>query len=60
MRSLPPMTAGMLLNPTGGLDGGAIGLRRIPQEWTSDSRAGRGILAVAGEPSHIQVPTYRL
>ena len=60
LRGLPNATSGMLLAPTGSLDGSAIGLRRLAPEWTSNSRAGRGILAVAGEATEIQVPDVSL
>ena len=56
MRSLPPITAGILLAPTGSLDGSAIGLRRLPAEWTTNPRPGRGILGIAGDPTEVQVP----
>ena len=56
MRSLPAITAGILLAPTGSLDGSAIGLRRLPAEWTSNPRPGRGILGIAGDPTEVQVP----
>ncbi len=56
MRSLPAITAGILLAPTGSLDGSAIGLRRLPAEWTANPRPGRGILGIAGDPTEVQVP----
>jgi hypothetical protein len=56
LRSLPVASAGLLLAPTGSLDGAAIGLRRLPPEWTSNPRPGRGILALAGEATEIQIP----
>ena len=56
MRSLPAITAGILLAPTGSLDGSAIGLRRLPAEWTTNPRPGRGILGIAGDPTEVQVP----
>ena len=56
MRSLPAITAGLLLAPTGSLDGSAIGLRRLPAEWTTNPRPGRGILGIAGDPIEVQVP----
>ena len=60
LRALPNATSGMLLAPTGSLDGSAIGLRRLPAEWTTNGRAGRGILAIAGEATEIQVPDVSL
>ena len=60
MRSIPAITTGVLLAPVGALDGGAIGLRRLPVEWTSDPRPGRGIMAIAGEASEVQVPLVDL
>ena len=42
--------------PTGSLDGSAIGLRRLPAEWTTNPRPGRGILGIAGDPTEVQVP----
>ena len=56
LRSFPMADAGMLLAPTGSLDGTAIGLRRLAPEMVSNPRPGRGILAIAGEASDIQVP----
>ncbi len=60
LRSLPTASSGLLLAPTGSLDGSAIGLRRLPAEWTSNPRPGRGILAIAGEAAEIQVPLVAL
>lgn len=37
-----------------------IGLRRLPTEWTTTPRAGRGILGLAGDPTEIQVPLLSL
>ena len=56
LRTFPMAGAGLLLAPTGSLDGGAIGLRRLSPELVANPRPGRGILAVAGEPSDVQVP----
>jgi hypothetical protein len=56
MRNLPAITAGILLAPTGSFDGSAIGLRRLPAEWTANPRPGRGILGIAGDPTEVQVP----
>ncbi len=56
LRSFPVAGAGLLLAPTGSLDGSAVGLRRLTPEMVANPRPGRGILAVAGEPSDVQVP----
>jgi hypothetical protein len=60
LRSFPMASAGMLLAPSGSLDGTAIGLRRLAPEMVSNPRPGRGILAIAGEASDVQVPYVRL
>ena len=60
LRGLPQANAGMLLAPVGSLDGGAIGLRRLAPELTTNARAGRGILAIAGEATEVQVPDVSL
>jgi hypothetical protein len=60
LRSLPVANAGLLLAPSGSLDGSAIGLRRLPNEWTSNPRPGRGILAIAGEATEVQIPDVAL
>ncbi len=56
MRTLPAADGGLLLAPQGPLDGSAIGLRRLPDEWVANPRPGRGILAIAGEARQVQVP----
>jgi S-DNA-T family DNA segregation ATPase FtsK/SpoIIIE len=56
LRGLPQVTTGVLLAPTGALEGQGIGLKRLPQELTSDPRPGRGLMALAGEATEIQVP----
>ena len=60
LRSFPVAGAGLLLAPTGSLDGSAVGLRRLTPEMVANPRPGRGILAVAGEPSDVQVPLVNL
>ncbi|MEP7115689.1 MAG: FtsK/SpoIIIE domain-containing protein, partial [Ilumatobacteraceae bacterium] len=60
LRSLPNASSGLLLAPTGSLDGSAIGLRRLPAELLSNPRAGRGVLAIAGEAAEIQIPLVSL
>jgi S-DNA-T family DNA segregation ATPase FtsK/SpoIIIE len=59
-RNFPVAGAGLLLAPSGSLDGSAIGLRRLTPEMVANPRPGRGILAVAGEPSDVQVPLVSL
>ncbi len=56
MRGLPSVGAAFILAPRGGLDGNNFGLRRLSEEWTSNPKAGRGLLAVAGEATQVQVP----
>ena len=56
LRNFPMACAGLLLAPTGSLDGGAVGLRRLAPELVTNPRPGRGILAIAGEPTDVQVP----
>ncbi len=56
LRGLPQVTTGLLLAPTGALEGQGIGLKRLPQEVTADPGPGRGLMAVAGEATEIQVP----
>ncbi|MEO5899090.1 MAG: hypothetical protein ABIR68_03025, partial [Ilumatobacteraceae bacterium] len=56
IRGLPQSTAGILLAPSGSLDAGAIGLRRLPPDALLNPRPGRGMLAVAGEAVEIQLP----
>ncbi len=60
LRNFPVAGAGLLLAPSGSLDGSAVGLRRLTPEMVANPRPGRGILAVAGEPSDVQVPLVNL
>ena len=57
MRGLPSIGAGLLLAPQSALDGSAFGLRRLSDEILSESRPGKGVLALAGEATPIQIPT---
>ncbi|MAT04031.1 MAG: hypothetical protein CL424_03185 [Acidimicrobiaceae bacterium] len=54
-RALPARTA-LILTPKSGMDGSSFGVRRIADEVLRDTRAGRGVLAVAGEVVNAQVP----
>ncbi|MCB0965472.1 MAG: FHA domain-containing protein [Ilumatobacter sp.] len=54
-RALPARTA-LLLTPKSAMDGSNFGVRRIADEVLRDTRAGRGVLAVAGEVIGAQVP----
>ena len=56
MRGLPAVTAGVLLAPAASMDGAGLGLRRLPAEWTTGTRPGRGVLVLSGEPTEMQVP----
>ncbi len=57
-KAFPTPRSGVLLAPTGFADGAAVGLSgRLSDEQRSNPRPGRGLLAVAGETTEIQIPS---
>ena len=55
LRTLPSRSA-LVLSPRGGMDASNFGIRRLDDEVLRDTRAGRGVLVVAGEMVNAQVP----
>ena len=55
IRALPSRCA-LVLAPKGGMDASQFGVRRLADDVLRDSRAGRGVLVVAGEVIMAQVP----
>ncbi len=55
LRALPSRTA-LVLSPKSSRDASSFGVSRLSDEVLTDSRAGRGVLVVAGEVTTAQVP----
>jgi hypothetical protein len=55
IRALPSRCA-LVLAPKGGMDASQFGVRHLADDVLRDSRAGRGVLVVAGEVVSAQVP----
>ncbi|MFT7601057.1 MAG: S-DNA-T family DNA segregation ATPase FtsK/SpoIIIE [Acidimicrobiales bacterium] len=56
-KKLPAHRGGLLLSPSGALDGSAVGLTgRLDDDVRVNPRPGRGLLAITGEHRQLQVP----